>query len=149
MERTFVMIKPDGVQRGLMAEVMRRFEKRGFKIVACKLMTISNQLAQEHYAEHQGKPFFEDLIKYITSGPVLTIVLEGDYVIASVRRMMGATDPQDAVPGTIRGDLAITINQNVIHGSDSRASADREIGLFFSPGDINEYSKVDEKWIYS
>lgn len=149
MERSLVMIKPDGVQRGLIAEIVGRFEKKGYKIVACRLMMLSTQIAEKHYAEHQGKPFFDDLVKFITSGPVLSMVLEGDNVVAAVRRIMGATNPQDAQPGTIRGDLAITIDNNVIHGSDSLVSAEREIGLFFSPGDINEYSKVDEKWIYS
>ena len=132
MERTFAMIKPDGVQRGLVGEVISRWEKRGIRIIALKSMRITRELAGQHYAEHRDRPFFADLVDFITSGPVVPMVLEGENVIAVVRTMMGATDPKEAAPGTIRGDLAMSIDQNVIHGSDSPASAAREIGLFFS-----------------
>jgi nucleoside-diphosphate kinase len=131
MNRTFAMVKPDGVQKGLVGEIISRFEKKGLKMVALKIMNITPELAEKHYSEHKGKPFFADLVNFITSGPVVAMVLEGENVIPIVRTMMGATDPQDAAPGTIRGDLALTIDENIIHGSDSLESAKREIGLFF------------------
>lgn len=131
MERTFAMVKPDGVQRGLIGEIIGRLEKKDIRIVALKAMTISRELAQNHYAEHQGKPFFADLVEFITSGPVVAMVLEGEGVIGVVRTMMGVTDPQQAAPGTVRGDLAMSMEHNVMHGSDSPASAAREIALFF------------------
>lgn len=131
MERTFAMVKPDGVQRGLIGEIIGRLEKKDIRIVALKTMTISRELAQNHYAEHQGKPFFADLVEFITSGPVVAMVLEGEGVIGVVRTMMGVTDPQQAAPGTVRGDLAMSMEHNVMHGSDSPASAAREIALFF------------------
>lgn len=131
MERTFAMIKPDGVQRGLIGEVISRLEKRGIRIAALKLMTISPELARAHYAEHQDKPFFTDLVEFITSGPAVAMVLEGEGVIGVLRTMMGVTDPLQAAPGTLRGDLAMSLRHNLIHGSDSPASAAREIALFF------------------
>lgn len=131
MNCTFAMVKPDGVQKGLVGEIISRFEKKGLKMVALKIMNITPELAEKHYSEHKGKPFFADLVNFITSGPVVAMVLEGENVIPTVRTMMGATDPQDAAPGTIRGDLALTIDENIIHGSDSLESAKREIGLFF------------------
>lgn len=131
MERTFAMIKPDGVQRGLIGEVISRLEKRGIRIAALKLMTISPELARAHYAEHQDKPFFTDLVEFITSGPAVAMVLEGEGVIGVLRTMMGVTDPLQAAPGTLRGDLAMSLRYNLIHGSDSPASAAREIALFF------------------
>lgn len=131
MNRTFAMVKSDGVQKGLVGEIISRFEKKGLKMVALKIMNITPELAEKHYSEHKGKPFFADLVNFITSGPVVAMVLEGENVIPIVRTMMGATDPQDAAPGTIRGDLALTIDENIIHGSDSLESAKREIGLFF------------------
>lgn len=131
MNCTFAMVKPDGVQKGLVGEIISRFEKKGLKMVALKIMNITPELAEKHYSEHKGKPFFADLVNFITSGPVVAMVLEGENVIPIVRTMMGATDPQDAAPGTIRGDLALTIDENIIHGSDSLESAKREIGLFF------------------
>jgi len=131
MERTFAMIKPDGVQRGLIGEIISRLEKRGIQIAALKLITISPELAQAHYSEHQGKPFFSDLLEFITSGPAVAMVLEAEGVIGVLRTMMGATDPKQAAPGTLRGDLALSVRHNVIHGSDSPASAEREIALFF------------------
>jgi len=136
MNRTFAMVKPDGVEKGLVGEIISRFEKKGLKIVALKIMKITPELAEKHYGEHKGKPFFADLVNFITSGPVAAMVLEGENVILTVRTMMGATNPQDAAPGTIRGDFALTIDENIIHGSDSPESAMREIGLFFKEEEI-------------
>ena len=136
MNRTFAMVKPDGVQKGLVGEIISRFEKKGLKMVALKIMKITPELAEKHYGEHKGKPFFADLVNFITSGPVAAMVLEGENVIPTVRTMMGATNPQDAAPGTVRGDFALTIDENIIHGSDSPESAIREIGLFFKEEEI-------------
>lgn len=136
MNRTFAMVKPDGVEKGLVGEIISRFEKKGLKIVALKIMRITPELAEKHYGEHKGKPFFADLVNFITSGPVAAMVLEGENVILTVRTMMGATNPQDAAPGTIRGDFALTIDENIIHGSDSPESAMREIGIFFKEEEI-------------
>lgn len=136
MNRTFAMVKPDGVEKGLVGEIISRFEKKGLKIVALKIMKITPELAEKHYGEHKGKPFFSDLVNFITSGPVAAMVLEGENVIPTVRTMMGATDPKDAAPGTIRGDYALTIDENIIHGSDSPESAIREIDLFFKEEEI-------------
>jgi len=148
MERTFAMVKPDGVQRGLVGEVVGRFEKKGIKIAALKLMWITQELAEKHYAEHIGKPFFVDLVRFITSGPVVAMVLEGDKVIAMVRTMMGATNPADSAMGTIRGDFGMTIDKNIIHGSDSPESAVREINLFFAENEIVTYTLGIGEWIY-
>lgn len=136
MQRTFAMVKPDGVRRGLVGEIISRFEKRGIKVVALKLMQMTPEMAEEHYAEHKGKPFFPSVVEFITSGPVAAMVLEGENVISAVRTMMGATDPKDSAPGTIRSDYALTMSENIIHGSDSPDSASREIGLFFSEKEI-------------
>lgn len=136
MERTFAMVKPDGVRRGLVGEIISRFEKRGIKVVALKLMQMTPEMAEEHYAEHKGKPFFPSVVEFITSGPVAAMVLEGENVVSAVRTMMGATDPKDSAPGTIRSDYALTMSENIIHGSDSPDSASREIGLFFSEKEI-------------
>ena len=136
MERTFCMIKPDGVRRGLVGEILSRFEKKGIRIVALKLMRVSFDLAEEHYAEHKEKPFFKPLVEYITSGPVVAMVLEAPGVIKELRKMMGATNPADALPGTIRGDYALTIDENVIHGSANADDANREIALFFREEEI-------------
>lgn len=149
LERTFAMVKPDGIQRGLTGEVIGRFERRGIKIAALKMMQITTELAELHYAEHKGKPFFAELVRYITSGPVAAMVLEGENAVAMVRSMMGATNPKDSAPGTIRGDFGITIDKNIIHGSDSPESAVREIGIFFKENEILSYAKADEKWIYA
>lgn len=129
--RTFIMIKPDGVERGLVGEITARFERRGFKIAAAQMMTISRELAEQHYAQHRDKPFFGELVDYITSGPVFAAVLEGENAVQLARMMIGATNPAKAEPGTIRGDYARTVEANVIHGSDSDESAAREIALFF------------------
>jgi len=148
MERTYVMVKPDGVQRQLVGEIISRFEKKGLKIVGLKLMQIPRSLAEEHYGEHKGKPFFAPLVDYITSGPVVAMVLEGKNAVGTVREMMGATDPLKAAPGTIRGTYGMDIGRNVIHGSDSPASAEREINLFFRPGELVAYDRALAKWIY-
>jgi nucleoside-diphosphate kinase len=133
IERTLVLVKPDGVARGLVGEVLSRIERRGFTLVAADLRTIDRTTAEAHYAEHDGKPFFEALVTFITSGPLLAAVVEGESVIPAWRSMMGATNPTNADPGTIRGDLATETQNNVTHGSDSPESAQREIALFF-PG---------------
>lgn len=148
MERTYVMIKPDGVQRNLTGAIINRLEQKGLKIVALKMLQIPRELARRHYGEHEGKPFFEDLVEYITSGPVVAMVLEGKDAVSTARNMMGATNPLQAAPGTIRGDYGMDIGRNVIHGSDSVASAKREVGLFFAPDEITDYQKNSEVWIY-
>ncbi len=148
MEKTYLMIKPDGVQRGLVGEIVSRFEKKGLKLVAAKLMTIPKVVAENHYGEHKGKPFFPSLISYITSGPVFAMVWEGENAVQVCRNMMGKTNPQDSAPGTIRGDYCMVTGLNIIHGSDSPASAEREIGIFFKPEELVSYSKDSDKWIY-
>jgi len=130
-ERTLVLIKPDAVRRGLAGEILRRFEQRGLEIREARLLTVSRPLAEEHYAEHVEKPFFGELVEFITSGPTLALVLDGEGAIATVRTTMGATNPADAGPGTIRGDLALSMPDNLVHGSDSPESAAREIALWF------------------
>lgn len=147
MERTFTMVKPDGVQKGMIGEIISRFEKKGIKIAALKMMQITKEMAEEHYAEHKEKPFFAELVSFITSGPVAAMVLEGENVISTVRTMMGATNPRDAAPGTIRGDFAMTMSKNIIHGSDSPASASREIKIFFSEEEVLTYKKAGEEWV--
>ena len=147
-ERTFVILKPDSIQRALIGEIVGRFERRGLKVVAMKMLRVSRSLGETYYAEHKGKSFFEPLMSYITAGPVVAIVLEGDGAVASVRRMMGKTNSAEAEPGTIRGDLALTIGRNVIHGSDSPESAKREIPLFFKQDELHTYSRIDETWLH-
>ncbi len=136
IERTYAMVKPDGVKRGLVGEVVSRIENKGFRIVGMKLMLISRETAERHYGEHQGKPFFEGLVSFITGGPVVAMVLEGENVIAEWRKMMGVTNPNDAALGTIRGDFATTIDENIVHGSDAPATAEREIGIFFNADEL-------------
>ena len=131
IEQTFLMVKPDGVARQVIGDIVDRFERRGFVMKGAKLMVIPAELAEKHYAEHSERPFFGELVEFITSGPVFAMVWEGENVIKLARTMMGATKPEDSNPGTIRGDYATTVSHNVIHGSDSLASAEREIGLFF------------------
>jgi nucleoside-diphosphate kinase len=147
-ERTYLMVKPDGVQRGLTGEIITRFEKKGLKLVAAKLTVISKDVAENHYGEHKGKKFFDSLIAYITSGPVLAMVWEGDNAIAVSRTLVGATNPQNAAPGTIRGDLALVTGLNLIHGSDSPESAAREIKIFFKPEELISYDRTADAWIY-
>jgi nucleoside-diphosphate kinase len=134
IETTLVLVKPDGMQRGLAGEIVTRFERRGYELRGARLLKIPRALAAQHYAEHKGKPFYADLVSFITSGPVLALAVRGESAIAGVRALMGATNPGDAAPGTIRGDLATELSENVVHGSDSRASARRELGLFFPDG---------------
>lgn len=148
MEKTFIMVKPDGVQRGLVGEIVNRFEQKGFKLVSAKLMQVSNELAEEHYGEHKERPFFGELVDFITSGPVFAMVWEGENVISVSRQMIGATNPQEANPGSIRGDYAVTVGKNIIHGSDSAESAAREIALFFKEEELVSYRKVSNDWIY-
>ena len=136
VEQTFAMVKPDGVRRGLTGTIIARIEAKGFKVRALKMMRVSRELAERHYGEHKGKPFFEGLVSFITSGPVVAMVVEGENAIAEWRKMMGATNPKDAAPGTIRGDFATTIDENVVHGSDATATAEREIGIFFDPAEL-------------
>ncbi|MFA6805041.1 MAG: nucleoside-diphosphate kinase [Candidatus Methanomethylophilaceae archaeon] len=148
MERTYLMIKPDGVQRGLCGEIVSRFEKKGLKLVAMKLMQIPKETAELHYGEHKGKKFYDSLIAYITSGPVLAMVWEGENAVSVCRNMMGKTNPQESAPGTIRGDFGMVTGVNIIHGSDSPESAAREISIFFKPEELMTYDRVMDKWIY-
>lgn len=147
MERTFLMVKPDGVQRNLIGEIVGRFEKKGFQLVGSKLMQITPELAAEHYGEHKERPFFGELVDFITSGPVFAMVWEGENVISVGRLMTGATNPKESAPGTIRGDFAVTVGKNIIHGSDSADSAVREIGLFFKEEELVSYTKDANNWI--
>jgi len=147
MEQTFVMFKPETIQRRLCGPILQRLENKGFKLIAMKLMTIDEDLAKEHYAEHSGKSFFPELVEHICSGPVLAMVWEGDGVIASIRAMMGKTNPLEAAAGTIRGDFGVTMSLNLIHGSDSAQSAAREIKLFFNPEELQTYDLSLGKWI--
>lgn len=146
-QRTFVMIKPDGVQRGLVGEIISRFEKKGIKIVAMKMVSVSKELAEKHYGIHKGKPFFEPTVKYITSSPVVAMVLEGNDVIDMVRGMMGKTNPQEAAQGTIRGDYGQFIGRNIVHGSDGPDTAKFEINLWFNKEELSNYTRIDEEWL--
>lgn len=148
IEKTFVMVKPDGVQRGLVGRIVQRFEERGLKICAMKMMRIPKELAERHYGEHKGKGFYEPLLSHITSGPVVCMVLEGENAVAAVRTMMGRTNPQDAAPGTIRADFSQVTGRNIVHGSDSSESAKREINLFFNDYEIQKYEKIDGTWLF-
>lgn len=148
IEKTFVMVKPDGVQRGLVGRIVQRFEDRGMKLVAVKMMRIQQELAERHYEEHKGKGFFEPLISYITSGPVVCMVLEGENCVAAARAMMGRTNPQDAAPGTIRGDFSQVTGRNIVHGSDSPESAKREIKLFFNDYELQKYDLAADSWVF-
>ena len=148
MERTFVMLKPDAVQRCLIGDIIARFERCGLKLVAMKFIIMTEELAQEHYKEHIGKPFYDKLVSYITSGPVVPMVFEGTNAVDLVRKLVGATDPQTASPGTIRADYAQEIGRNIIHGSDSKASAEREIALFFNDSEFVSYKSIDEPWVH-
>lgn len=145
-EQTLVLIKPDGVQRGLVGEIVTRLESRGLKIVAMKMLKLDESTARRHYAPHVDMPFFKGLVQFITSGPLVAMVLEGAGAVEITRNTMGITNPIEAAPGTIRGDLAIDIGRNLVHGSDAKA-AEKEIGLFFSPEEILDYSREVEPWI--
>ena len=146
-QRTLVLLKPDAVQRGLVGEIIGRLEHRGLQLAAAKLIRVDDALAHRHYAEHVGKPFFDGLVGFITSSPLMAMVVEGVDAVEVVRATIGATDPKDAGPGTIRGDLALSIGMNLIHGSDSEESAGREIDLFFSPKEVLDYSRDVDRWI--
>jgi len=146
-EQTFVMIKPDGVQRGLIGNIINRFEQKGIKLVAMKLVSVSKDLAEKHYGVHKGKPFFEPTVKYITSSPVVAMVLEGENAIEIVRGMMGKTNPSEASSGTIRGDFGQFIGRNIVHGSDGKDTAEFEINLWFSKEELTSYTRIDEPWL--
>lgn len=148
MEKTFLMIKPDGVQRNLIGPIVERLENKGFKVVGAKLMKVSEELAKTHYGEHSERPFFGELVDFITSGPVFAMVLEGENVIKTARLVVGSTNPQEATPGTIRGDFGLTVGKNIIHGSDSLESAEREINLFFNESEVLDYNLSNSPWIY-
>jgi nucleoside-diphosphate kinase len=149
-ERTFVMAKPDAVQRGLVGEIISRLEERGLKLVGAKFVQIDEELAHEHYAEHEDKPFFEDLVGFITSGPVLAMVWQGADATRQVRKMMGETDGREAAPGTIRGDYGLDMQNNLVHGSDHEdpGANEREIDLFFDEDELVDYERADEAWVY-
>ena len=147
MERTLIIIKPDAVQRGLIGQIINRFERRGLRITAIKFMQITKDLAQRHYAVHKGKPFYEPLVAYITSGPVVIMTLEGKNAIQLARRTMGATDPVEADPGTIRADFGIEIGRNLVHGSDSPQTADFETSIFFDDTEIVSWRRELDPWI--
>ncbi|NEQ31876.1 MAG: nucleoside-diphosphate kinase [Leptolyngbya sp. SIO4C5] len=148
MERTFLMVKPDGVQRGLVGEIIRRYEAKGFTLVGLKLMQVSRELAEKHYDVHREKPFFSGLVDFITSGPVAAMVWEGEGVVASARKLIGATNPLSAEPGTIRGDYGVTIGRNIIHGSDAVETARSEISLWFSEEELTSWEPTMKGWLY-
>jgi nucleoside-diphosphate kinase len=147
LERTLIIVKPDGVQRGLVGEIIARLERRGLKIVALHIQQVSRDTAETHYAEHVGKPFFAGLVDYITSAPVVVMVLEGPQAVAAARATIGATKPVEAGPGTIRGDYGIMIGRNLVHGSDSVASGEREIGIFFADQAPLSYEREVDRWV--
>ncbi|ABZ83875.1 nucleoside diphosphate kinase [Heliomicrobium modesticaldum Ice1] len=147
MERTYLMIKPDGVQRGLVGEIISRFEKKGFKLVGMKFLRLTREMAEKHYAEHVGKPFFAGLVDYIISGPVVAMCWEGKDIVSVSREMMGATNPAKAAPGTIRGTYAVDIGRNIIHGSDSPASAERELAIYFQSDELVEWDRTLQGWL--
>ena len=146
-ERTLILVKPDGVQRGLVGEVIGRLERKGFRLAALKMMRMEPEMARRHYAEHVDKPFFAGLSDFITSGPLVALVAEGPGAVAGVRQMVGATNPADSAPGTIRGDYALTIGMNIIHASDSAERAEAEVSLFFAPEEVLDYTRDLERWI--
>jgi nucleoside-diphosphate kinase len=147
LDRTLVIVKPDGVQRALVGEIISRLERRGLRIVALDVRVIDRPLAEQHYAEHKGKGFYEGLVDYITSGPVVTAVFEGPNAIAVVRSTVGATNPVNAPPGTIRGDFGLMVGRNLIHASDGPESASREVGLFFGSRTVDSYTRDVDRWI--
>lgn len=148
MERTLIIVKPDAVQRGLSGEIIRRFENRGLRIVGMKFIHMSRELAGKHYAIHQGKPFYDGLINYITSAPVVVMALEGTQAVAVARNTIGATKPVEAAAGTIRGDLGLEVGRNLVHGSDSVENAAKEISLFFSAGELIDWTRDTDRWIF-
>ncbi|CAL5214945.1 unnamed protein product [Lathyrus oleraceus] len=148
LERTFIAIKPDGVQRGLISEIISRFERKGFKLVGIKVLIPTKQFAQQHYHDLKERPFFNGLCDFLSSGPVIAMVWEGEGVITYGRKLIGATDPQKSAPGTIRGDLAVVVGRNIIHGSDGPETAKDEIKLWFKPEELVSFTSNSEKWIY-
>ncbi len=148
MERTFVMLKPSAVTRGIVGVVLARIEDKGLKVVALKMVSISRAKAEKLYAVHRGKPFYESLIAYVTSAPAVTIVVEGEEAVATMRKLVGATNPKEALPGTIRGDFALDVQKNVVHASDSVENAKTEMSIFFSADELLVYARADEKWVY-
>lgn len=148
LERTLIIVKPDGVQRGLIGPILSRLEQRGLKLAGLKMVQVSRELAQRHYAEHEGKPFYEGLIAYITSSPVVVGCFEGHAAVQVVRSTVGATNPANAAPGTIRADYALEIGRNLIHASDAPATADRELGLWFGPDELASYERATDRWIF-
>ncbi len=147
LERTLIILKPDTVQRGLIGEIIGRIERRGFRIAAMKMLQVTPELAERHYGEHKGKPFYEPLVKFITSAPSIFMIVEGPEAIAVMRKMMGKTNAKEAAPGTIRGDLGLSNRLNLLHGSDSPESARREIDIFFTPEEIISYRRQVENWV--
>ncbi|MGB5900638.1 MAG: nucleoside-diphosphate kinase [Geitlerinemataceae cyanobacterium] len=147
MERTFLMIKPDGVQRGLVGEIIRRFETKGFTLVGMKLISVDRQLAEQHYDVHKERPFFKGLVEFITSSPVVAMVWQGEGVVASARKIIGATNPLSAEPGTIRGDFGVNVGRNLIHGSDAIETASREIALWFNDEELADWQPALTPWI--
>ncbi len=147
MERTLILVKPDGVQRGLIGEIIARFERRGLKLIGMKFIQMSEDLALQHYAVHEGRPFFEGLVAYITSGPVVAMAWEGNEAILAARNTIGATKPVEAAAGTIRGDLGMEVGRNLVHGSDSPENGIKEVDLFFEPDELVEWSRDTESWI--
>jgi nucleoside-diphosphate kinase len=148
MESTFVLLKPSAVVLGLVGQIITRFERKGLKIVALKMIQVKREEAQKLYAIHEGKPFYDELIQHITSAPIVTFVVEGENAVSVTRRLIGATDPKDAHPGTIRGDLSIVVHKNIIHAADTQENAEREIGIFFTKDEFLNYRRADEDWIY-
>jgi len=148
VERTLIIVKPDGVQRGLTGEIIRRFETRGLRIVGMKFMSVSRALAEQHYAIHKGKPFYEPLVNYITSGPVVVMALEGTNAVEAARGTIGATNPAKAAAGSIRGDLGIEIGRNLVHGSDSVENGQAEIALWFKPDELVSWQRSTDSWIF-
>lgn len=148
VEKTLILLKPDAVQRGLMGEILSRIEKKGLKVVGLRLINVTKELAHTHYMEHKEKPFFKSLVEFITSGPTLSMAIEGENAITVVRKLVGKTNPQEAEPGTIRHDFGMVVGRNLIHASDSPASAKKEVALFFKDEDIIDYRLVHEKWVY-
>ncbi len=148
MEKTFVVLKPSAVTRGIVGTVLTRIENKGLKIVALKMVAITREKAENLYAVHKGKPFYESLIEYITSAPTVTMVIEGEEAVVTMRKLVGATNPKEAQPGTIRGDFGMNVQKNVIHASDSVENAKCEMGIFFTPEELLSYTRADENWVY-
>ncbi len=147
MERTLIIIKPDAVERGLIGPIITRFEQRGLKIIGMKMLQVSEELARKHYAVHEGKPFFEPLIEYITASPVVVMALEGPQAVQAARKTIGATKPVEAEAGSIRGDFGMMVGRNVVHGSDSPENGEAEIALWFDPSELLSYERVIDRWI--